>query len=41
MNGLKLLLILFLLLPQQSCTQDIDKSLLKGYDTAFVIYSRS
>ena len=41
MNRLILLLFLFLLFPLQSKAQEIDRSLLRGYDTAFVLHNRS
>ena len=41
MNRLILLFFLFLLLPLHSKAQHIDKSLFKGYDTAFALHNRS
>jgi beta-lactamase class D len=41
MNRLILLLFLFFLFPLQSQAQEIDRSLFRGYDTAFVLYNRS
>ena len=41
MNQITLLLFLLLMLPVQSNAQDIDTSLFRGYDTAFVLHNSS
>ena len=41
MNRFIFLLFLFLLFPLQSKSQEIDRSLFRGYDTAFVLHNSS